>query len=107
MKTMKVDAAKNGRDAVDDGKPDRNRLAAPASHCGSDKAAPDRARIAFDQSLVQTLETQALAQPEVRQQRVDLLRQLLGKGEYSVSDTQLADAILADITNVSLAQPTG
>jgi anti-sigma28 factor (negative regulator of flagellin synthesis) len=56
---------------------------------------------------VRALETQALAQPEVRQQRVDLLRQSLGKGEYAVSDTQLADAILADITNGSSAQPTG
>jgi flagellar biosynthesis anti-sigma factor FlgM len=92
---------------VDNGKPDRNRVAPATSQHESDKAAPDQARITFDQSRVRALETQVLAQPEVRQQRVDLLRQSLGKGEYSVSDTQLADAILADITNGSSAQPTG
>jgi flagellar biosynthesis anti-sigma factor FlgM len=45
---------------------------------------------------VQTLEAAVLAQPEVREQKVDALRQAVGKGEYAVSDTQIADAISAD-----------
>lgn len=104
---MRIDRTNYGTESVGNGKPDRNRAAPPAIHYGTDKGAPDQARITFDQSRVRALETQVLAHPEVRQERVDLLRQSLGKGEYSVSDTQLADAILADITNGSSAQPTG
>ena len=67
----------------------------------------DQTHFSFDQTRVKLLQTQALAQPEVRQQRVDLLRQSLGKGEYSVSDNKLADAIIADLTNGSGTQATG
>jgi anti-sigma28 factor (negative regulator of flagellin synthesis) len=45
---------------------------------------------------VRTLEAVVLAQPEIRQQKVDSLRQAAGKGEYAVSDAQIADAISAD-----------
>jgi anti-sigma28 factor (negative regulator of flagellin synthesis) len=48
-----------------------------------------------------------MAQPEVRQQRVELLRQSLGKGEYVVSDGQVADAMLADLTSGSAEQLAG
>jgi anti-sigma28 factor (negative regulator of flagellin synthesis) len=48
-----------------------------------------------------------MAQPEVRQERVDLLRQSLGKGEYAVSDGQIADAMLADITAGSAGHLAG
>jgi anti-sigma28 factor (negative regulator of flagellin synthesis) len=48
-----------------------------------------------------------MAQPEVRQQRVELLRQSLGKGEYLVSDGQVADAMLADLTSGRARQLEG
>jgi len=48
-----------------------------------------------------------MAQPEVRQQRVELLRQSLGKGEYAVSGGQVADAMLADLTGGSAEQLAG
>ena len=62
----------------------------------SGAAGADRARFSFDQARVKTLEAAAMAQPEVRQQKVDALRQAVGKGEYAVSDAQIADAISAD-----------
>jgi len=92
---------------VDKGKSDRAHTAPQNNEQGSTTAVPDKAHFSFDQARVQALKNQVLAQPEVRQQRVDLLRQSLGKGEYSVTDTQVADAIIADLTNGSAAQPTG
>jgi anti-sigma28 factor (negative regulator of flagellin synthesis) len=68
---------------------------------------PDRIRISFDQTRLRSLAGQALAQPKARQQRVDLLQQSLEKREYSVSDNQIADAIIADVTSGSAEQPTG
>ena len=104
---MRVDLTTYGTESVDNAKPDRTRTASAASEHGSDTAVPDQTHFSFDQTRVRALASQVLAQPEVRQQRVELLRQSLGKGEYSVSDTQLADAILADLTSGSAAQPTG
>jgi flagellar biosynthesis anti-sigma factor FlgM len=102
---MRIDLTNYGTEPVDSSKHDRTRGAA-AEH-GGETAVPDQTHLSFDQSRVRALESQALAQPEVRQQRVELLRQSLGKGEYSVSDNQLADAIIADLTSGSAAQPTG
>ena len=104
---MRVNPTTYGTEPVDKGKPDRARTSPANSEPGSATAVPDKAHFSFDQTRVSALKNQALAQPEVRQQRVDLLRQSLGKGEYSVTDTQLADAIIADVTNGSATQPTG
>ena len=102
---MRVDLTSYGTESVDKSKPERTRAAVAANDPGSQTT--DQAHFSFDQARVQDLKNQVLAQPEVRQQRVELIRQSLGKGEYSVSDTQLADAIIADLTNGSAAQPTG
>jgi flagellar biosynthesis anti-sigma factor FlgM len=67
----------------------------------------DQAHFSFDNTRVRALESEVMAQPEVRQQRVDLLRQSLGKGEYAISDGQIADAMLADLTAGSAGQLTG
>ncbi len=106
MRTMRIDLTNYGAESVDNSKRDRAR-AAPAADHGSETAVPDQAHFSFDQPRVRALENQVLALPEVRQQRVDLLRQSVGKGEYSVSDNQLAAAIIADLTNGSAGQPTG
>ena len=103
---MRIDVTNYGTESVDSSKRDHAR--APATHeHGNDTAVPDQAHFSFDLTRVGALASQVLAQPEVRQQRVDLLRQSVGKGEYSVSDNQLADAIIADLSSGSAGQPTG
>jgi flagellar biosynthesis anti-sigma factor FlgM len=92
---------------VETSKPERARPAPSPIEHASETAVPDQTNFSFSQSRVQALTTQVLAQPEVRQQRVDLLRQSLGKGEYSVSDTQIADAIIADVSGSNADQATG
>lgn len=104
---MRVALTDYGTESVDNAKPDRARTSPANDEPANAAATPDKAHFSFDQPRVETLRNQALTQPEVRQQRVDLLRQSLGKGEYSVTDTQVAAAIIADLTNGSAAQPTG
>jgi|SRR5271170_2903007 len=65
---------------------------APASTLGLDQAS-----FSFDQTRVQSLAVQALAQPEVRQAKVQALQQALSGGEYSVSPGQVADALVGDV----------
>ncbi len=53
----------------------------------------DQTSFSFDQTRVQALEAQVLAQPEIRQAKVQALQQAVGNGEYSVSAGQIADAM--------------
>ena len=53
----------------------------------------DQTRFSFDQARVQSLEAQVLAQPEIRQAKVQSLQQAIANGEYSVSAGQVADAM--------------
>ncbi len=46
---------------------------------------------------LQNFETVVAQAPEIRQERVDQLRQAISSGTYSVSDEQLADAMLRNI----------
>lgn len=104
---MRVDLKTYGTESTDNSKTDRARATPAPSEQGNETAAHDQTRFTFDQTRVRALESQVLAQPEVRQQRVDLLRQSVGKGEYAVSDNQIANAIIADLASGSTGQPTG
>ena len=73
------------------------RAAQPSPPKAEDETAVDRANFSFDQVRVQSLATEVMAQPEVRDQRVEALRQAVGKGEYAVSDGQIAEALMSDL----------
>jgi flagellar biosynthesis anti-sigma factor FlgM len=57
----------------------------------------DQTRFSFDHIRVHSLEAQVLAQPEIRQAKVQALQQAIGNGEYSVSAGQVADAMASDL----------
>jgi len=57
----------------------------------------DQTRFSFDQTRVQSLEAQVLAQPEIRQAKVQSLQQAIGNGEYSVLPGQIANAMVSDL----------
>jgi flagellar biosynthesis anti-sigma factor FlgM len=107
VKTMRVDLKTYGTESTGNSKTDRTHATPAPSEQGNETVAHDQTHFSFDQTRVRALATQVLAQPEVRQQRVDLLRQSLGKGEYAVSENQIADAIIADLTSGSAGQLTG
>lgn len=64
-------------------------------------ASIDRTQFSFDQARVQTLQSQALAEPEIRQAKVSSLGQAIGSGGYSVDAGKVADAITAEFSGAS------
>jgi flagellar biosynthesis anti-sigma factor FlgM len=56
----------------------------------------DQTRFSFDQTRVQSLEAHVLAQPEIREAKVQSLQQAIGKGEYSVPASQVAEALVSE-----------
>jgi flagellar biosynthesis anti-sigma factor FlgM len=112
---MKVDLTNFAAEVPDNGKSSRavkagtsgeiaTSGAAPgaASNIGSSSAANigsnlasniDLASFSFDQSRVRSLAAQVLAEPEIRQAKVQLLQQAIGNSQYSVSPGQIADAL--------------
>jgi flagellar biosynthesis anti-sigma factor FlgM len=107
VNSMRVDLKTYGTEAAASGKADRAHPTPATGEHGKETSALDQTHFSFDQARVRALEGQVLAQPEVRQQRVELLRQSLGKGEYAVSDGQVAEAMLADLTSGSAGQLSG
>ena len=74
---------------------DRSAKKVPTSAVvGAQDATQDRTTFHTDTLSVQSLTTQALNSPEVRQDRVDALRQAVKSGEYKVDSTKTADAII-------------
>jgi flagellar biosynthesis anti-sigma factor FlgM len=57
----------------------------------------DQTRFSFDQTRVQSLQAQVLAQPEIRDARVRSLQQTIGSGEYSVPASHVADALVSEL----------
>ena len=87
---MRIDFNKVGLEPPPDSG-NTSRTGQSGSSSGS--ASTDQTSFSFDQTRVQSLESQVLAQPEVRQAKVEALQQAIGKGEYSVSAGQVADAM--------------
>jgi flagellar biosynthesis anti-sigma factor FlgM len=57
----------------------------------------DQAQLSLDTSAMQSLRTLLSQVPEVRQSRVDALRQSVNSGGYQLSDQQLGEAIGSDL----------
>ncbi len=67
---------------------------ANGSVVGTQGATEDRTTLVSDSYSVQSLTSQALSSPEVRQAKVDALRQSVSGGEYQVDPTKIAGAII-------------
>jgi flagellar biosynthesis anti-sigma factor FlgM len=63
---------------------------------GSNSPGVDQANFSSDPTRAQTLQAQVLAQPEVREAKVQSLQQAIGSGNYSVSAGQIADALVSE-----------
>ena len=74
---------------------DRTKQATNTAVTGTQGAAEDRATFHSDSASVQSLTSQALASPAIRQDKVDPLSQSVSSGVYQVSATNIAGAIAA------------
>ena len=57
----------------------------------------DQAQLSVNNDTIQQLKANLSQVPEVRQERVDALRQAVSDGSYQVSDQQLSDAMGSDL----------
>jgi flagellar biosynthesis anti-sigma factor FlgM len=106
---MRVDFTNLGLEPPEKSKPGRagqtgtaaNAAATPsgASSTADANAGVDRARFSFDQARVQSLARQALAAPEVRQEKVAPLQQAVANGNYAVDSGKVADAMAAELSH--------
>lgn len=67
---------------------------APKGACGANGGNEDRATFSSAGSMVQVLTAQALSMPEVRQDRVEALRQSVTSGTYRLDAIKTAAAIV-------------
>ena len=61
------------------------------------KLGEDQARLSADSARIDQLKANLSSAPEIRQGRVDALRQAIGQGTYQVSDQQLTVAMHAEL----------
>ncbi|HMD83916.1 MAG TPA: flagellar biosynthesis anti-sigma factor FlgM [Terriglobia bacterium] len=67
------------------------------SHPSRVNSDQDQAQLSVDNGTIQQLKSSLSQVPEIRQDRVDALRQAVSNGSYQVSDQQLSDAIGSDL----------
>jgi flagellar biosynthesis anti-sigma factor FlgM len=58
----------------------------------------DQASFSYDQTRVQTLKAQVLAQSDVRDSKVKPLQQAIENGEYSVPASHVAEALASELS---------
>jgi flagellar biosynthesis anti-sigma factor FlgM len=95
---MRVDFTSFGVEPPEKGTTGRAGQAAGAETGAASPAGVDQTSFSFDQTRVQSLEAQVLAQPEIRQAKVQSLQQAIGNGEYSVPPAQIADALMSELS---------
>ena len=66
------------------------------SLAGTQRSTEDRTTLHTDSQSVQALTSQALNSPEIRQGKVDTLRQSVGSGEYQIDPAAIAGAMIND-----------
>lgn len=69
--------------------------ASKTNESASQAAAGDRVTLASAGATVQSLTAQAMNTPQVRQDKVDSLRQSISSGSYQLDPAQIASAISA------------
>jgi flagellar biosynthesis anti-sigma factor FlgM len=95
---MRVDVTSFGVEPPEKGTTGRAGQTGAARSEATSSAGVDQTRFSFDQKRVQSLEAQVLAQPEIRQVKVQSLQLAIRNGEYSVPAGQIASALVSELT---------
>jgi flagellar biosynthesis anti-sigma factor FlgM len=98
---MRVDFTNFGVEPPEKGKTGRAGHSGDAGNTAmsgaSDASGIDQATFSYDPTKVETLKAEVLAQPDIRETKVQSLQQAIGNGEYSVLPGQIAEAIASDL----------
>jgi negative regulator of flagellin synthesis FlgM len=73
-----------------------NSKTGQASETASTSPGQDTATLSTDSAAVGQLTGKVLATPEVRQDKVEALRQAIQRGEYKVEPEKIADAMIRE-----------
>ena len=65
-----------------------------AAHSAEETGLKEKADLTQDRVTLSALATQAMGTPEVRQEKVDSLRQSISSGQYQLDSNESAEAIL-------------
>lgn len=93
---MRVDAALPIPESPQPDKIGRSGSSAQQSRPTQVNSDQDQAQLSVNNDAIQQLKVSLSQVPEVRQERVDALRQAMRNGSFQVSDRQLSDAIGSD-----------
>ena len=94
---MKINFTRFGLEQSDNSKTGRaGQIEAAATGVGG-TAGLDQTSFSLDQTRVQSLKTEVLAEPEIREAKVRSLQQAIGNGEYSVPANKVADALINEL----------
>lgn len=94
---MRIDAAVPLPENVQAQKVTRSGSSSQQSSLAQVSSGQDQALLSIDSGTVQQLKANLTQLPDVRQERVNALRQAVGSGSYQVSDQQLSDAIGSEL----------
>jgi len=94
---MRIDAPLPLPENIPTQKVTRSGSSAPQSSAAPAASTQDQAQLSVDSGTVQQLKSALSQLPEVREDRVNALRQAVSSGSYQVSNQQLADAIGSDL----------
>ena len=59
-------------------------------------AEEDTTTLSYDRANISTLTSQALSSPDIRQDKVEALRQAISSGQYKAAPGQIAEAMLRE-----------
>jgi negative regulator of flagellin synthesis FlgM len=94
---MKIDAQLPLPENLQPNKVQGSGSSANPNRPGTVNANQDNAQLSVDSTSIEQLKAALSQVPEVRQDRVEALRQAVGNGSYQVTDQQLADAIHSEL----------
>jgi len=94
---MRVDAPSSFSDGLQPDKIGRSGTASQQNRSAPAGSGADQAKLSVNRDTIQQLKSSLSQVPEVRQDRVDALRQAINSGTYQVSDQQLGDAMANDL----------
>jgi negative regulator of flagellin synthesis FlgM len=93
VQTMKIDLNNSIPDPIVTQRGSNNSA---ASTNQVQNPAEDTASLSFDRTSVGSLVSQAMASPDIRQDKVDALRQAISSGQFQVEPGKVAEAMLQE-----------
>jgi flagellar biosynthesis anti-sigma factor FlgM len=93
---MRVDAPVSLPENLQPDKVTRSGFSTQQGSAGAVNSGQDQTQFSVDNQTIQQMQANLSQVPEVRQDRVEALRQAVSSGSYQISDQQISDAMARD-----------